>query len=414
MTTPGLAGQLRRALRAFGPVMARPRGAEPLRAALGAGLGLLACGLILAGVASYAVPGQAGLVLIAPLGASAFLMFALPNSPLAQPWSAVVGNTVSALVAVAVLHLHLPVTVAAGLAVGVAIVAMALLRALHPPGAAVALTTVLATPGSLGPGFALMPVMLDTVLLMLVAIAFNRATGRKYPFRQPHAESVHHTRDAAPDRRLGLSPEDLAELLGRFNLSANIGAEDFGRILAAAEEAAAERRFAALRCGEVMSRDVVRVAPHTRLRMVADLFRRHAFKALPVCAEGDRLVGLITQNDLIQRARRDALIARRSFAAALSLLLRGPGETPRARDIMTPDPVTVTVDTPVGALLHALADGGVQAVPVLEGGRLVGILTRSDLLAVLARDALWAGVAPPGARTYPAPQAGSGQGDGQA
>src|SRR5690606_11814975 len=144
MTTSGFPGQLRRALRAFGPVMARPRGAEPLRAALGAGLGLLACGLILAGVASYAVPGQAGLVLIAPLGASAFRMFAVPNSPLAQPWSAVVGNTVSALVAVALLHLHLPVTVAAGLAVGVAMVAMALLRALHPPGAAVALTTILA------------------------------------------------------------------------------------------------------------------------------------------------------------------------------------------------------------------------------------------------------------------------------
>lgn len=413
MTPSGLApalGQIRRLVRAFGPVMARPRGIEPLRAALGAGLGLLACGLILAGAAFYAVPDQAGLVLIAPLGASAFLMFAVPNSPLAQPWSAVVGNSVSALVAVAVLHLDLPVTAAAGLAVGLAMVAMALLRALHPPGAAVALTTVLAAPGSLGYGFVLVPVMLDTVLLMLVAIAFNRATGRKYPFRQPHAESVHHTRDAPPDRRLGLSPEDLADLLGRFNLSANIGAEDFGRVLAAAEEAAAERRFAGLRCGEVMSRDVVRVAPATRLRVVADLFRRHAFKALPVCDTGDRLVGIITQNDLIQRARRDARLEHRSFAEALSGLLRTPAKPPRARDIMTHDPITVLVDTPVGALLHLLADGGVQAVPVLEGARMVGILTRSDLLAVLARDALWAGVAPPGAMA----PSGGGSGDGQA
>ena len=219
--------------------MQRPAGREPLRAALGAGLALLACGgLVSLGGASGS---HAGLFLIAPLGATAFLLFAVPNSPLAQPWSAVVGNTVSAFVAVTVVLLDPPQAIAAGLAVFWAITGMAALRAMHPPGGAVALATVLSAPvvHEMGYRFVLAPVLLDTVVLVGAAMLFNRLTGRRYPFRQP---AVPATR---PDLRLGLSPEDLADLLRRANQSANIGVEDFGRLLAAAEAEAATRLGAA-------------------------------------------------------------------------------------------------------------------------------------------------------------------------
>ena len=119
--------------------MARPLPREQVRAAAGAGLGLLLCAAL---VALLRPAGPAALQLVAPLGATAVLAFAVPNSPLAQPWSAVVGNTVSALSALAVLAVA-PAPLAVGLAVGSAILAMTTTRSLHPPGGAVALLLAL-------------------------------------------------------------------------------------------------------------------------------------------------------------------------------------------------------------------------------------------------------------------------------
>ncbi len=393
LRAPRLRVHLRRMLRALGPAMARSTWREALRAAMGAGLGLALCGAIL--VAVGALLGAApGLLLIAPLGATAFLVFAVPNSPLAQPWSAVIGNGASAFVAVSVLHLGLPIEMAAGLAVFGAMAAMAVLRAMHPPGAAVALATVLSEPlsSSLGYGFVVTPVMLDTVLLVGLAVIYNRLTGRRYPFRQPMMRGRHATADPAPDRRLGLTADDLSGVLERFNLSANIGAEDFGRILAAAESEAARRHFEDLTCGDVMSRDLVTVTPETNLGMVADLFRRHRFKTLPVVNDSGDLSGIITQNDLIQRTQLDSVRGGIGFARSVRRLAspaRNAG--PRARDIMTTDLRDVGPGDGIGGLIQLLADGGVQAAPVVEGARLVGIVTRSDLIAVLARQTLLAG-----------------------
>lgn len=384
--------QMRRVLRALGPAMSRPRWREALRAALGAGLALALCGAIL--VLLDAWRGTAsGFLLIAPLGATAFLVFAVPNAPLAQPWSAVVGNSISAVAAIAVTGLGLAPEPSAGLAVCLAMAAMAGLRAMHPPGAAVALATVLSTPegGAHGFGFAISPVMLDTVLLVGLAILYNRATGRKYPFRQPATPSRHATANADPERRLGLSGDELAAVLDRFNLSANIGAEDFGRILAAAEAEAARRHFDGLTCADVMSRNVVSVSPETRLGRVADLFRRHRFKTLPVVEGDGRLCGIITQNDLIQRARGDALLRGDSFASGLLGMLNTVRGGLVARDVMTARVRAVAPDDGIGTLVQLLADGGVQAAPVVASGRLHGIVNRSDLLAVLARRTVLAG-----------------------
>lgn len=391
--------RLRRLLRGLGPAMSRPKPAEAFRAGIGAGLALALCAAVLFG-AARALGQVPGLFLIAPLGATTFLVFGVPNSPLAQPWSAIIGNGVSAAAAVAVLWLGLPEGPAAGLAVAVAMVAMSLFRALHPPGAAVALATVLGAQAiaPLGLRFVLTPVMLDTVLIVAMATVWNRATGRVYPFRQPAAVGRHATLDPGPERRLGLSAQDLAAVLDRFNLAANIGAEDFGRILAAAEEEAARRHFDDLSCGEVMSRDVVSVAPDERLGVIADLFRRHRFKTVPVVETDGRLVGIITQNDLIQRARHAALGTETRFAAGLRQMLDAArGGRLRARDIMTAQVQTVRPEDGIGVLVHMLADGGVQAAPVVEGDRLAGIVTRSDLIAVLSRRSVLAGAARGGA-----------------
>uniref|UniRef100_UPI000B11F39E HPP family protein n=1 Tax=Aureimonas sp. N4 TaxID=1638165 RepID=UPI000B11F39E len=155
---------------------------ERLRSAFGALIGILLTGI----VCRLALgPGSALPVLIAPMGASAVLLFAVPASPLAQPWSIIGGNLVSSLVGVSVALLVPDPFVGSALAIGIAIALMMGLRCLHPPSGAVALTAVLGGPGihTLGYGFVLWPVMANSLLMVIVAIAFNRMAGRTYPHR---------------------------------------------------------------------------------------------------------------------------------------------------------------------------------------------------------------------------------------
>ncbi|MEH6719083.1 MAG: HPP family protein [Aurantimonas endophytica] len=378
--------RLRRALQPFGPVIGPTRLRDAAFGAFGAGLALLlgAAALHLLG-ASLA----GGAYLIAPMGATAVILFALPNSPLAQPWSAIVGNTISALAAFAVHYVTRDPMLAVGAAVGLAIGGMYLARALHPPGGAVALTAALnpAMIDALGFRFVLGPVFFGTVALVLLAILWHRLNGRVYPFRQPDSDGPHATADKAAQQRLGLTAEELAGILANYRQSANLGVEDLARLIAAAEQTAAGHALADATCGAIMSRDLVTVGPEARAAQVADLFRKHGFSSIPVVSEDDVLLGVIFQLDLIRRARRDALRSKSGFGAAMVAIRRDRNsDILRAADVMTTGLPSVTPETPVASLLPLLSDGGEEAVPVMLGDRIVGIVTRTDLLSALARN----------------------------
>lgn len=177
-------------LGSFGPAVTQTSPAEAVRAGLGAFVGLGLAGLF---VLSPSVDLTLGLYLVAPFGASSVLLFAVPNSPLAQPWSAVVGNTVAALVAVAVCLVATDPALRIAMAVGLAIFATILCRALHPPAGAVAMTVAMSPDPvqELGFMFALTPIAAGTALLVLIAIAYGRLTGRHYPFRQFDHPNTH-------------------------------------------------------------------------------------------------------------------------------------------------------------------------------------------------------------------------------
>ncbi|MGR3322200.1 MAG: HPP family protein [Pseudooceanicola sp.] len=377
--------------RSFGPAVAHVHLGEALRAGLGAAVGLGLAGLFLL---SPQVDLDWGLYLVAPFGATSVLLFAVPNSPLAQPWSAVVGNTVAALVAVAVCLLIADPLSRVALSVGLAISATMMCRALHPPAGAVAMTAAL-SPGaveSLGFWFALMPVGLGTLVLVVIAAGYARLTGRRYPFRQFEEPGGHGTADVSPIERLGLTEEELSAILDRYQQSFNLGVEDLARLIGAAEIQAAAHDTAPMTAAEVMSRDLVTVSFETELVQVADLFRRHRFTSIPVVGPGNRFLGVIFQMHLITRAREDALRLDRGFGPALRRLLDTGRERPvQAGDIMSVAGPRATTNTPVSALLPMMADGDVDAVPVIERGVIIGIVTRTDLIAAMARKAVRGG-----------------------
>ena len=121
--------------------------------------------------------------LMASLGASALLVFALPGSPMAQPWAVIAGNTLSAVVGISCFHLIGESLLAMPVAAALSIFGMFMLRCLHPPAAAVALIVILGQIGHYR--YAFFPVMVDSILLILAGAAYSNLTGKPYPNKPP-------------------------------------------------------------------------------------------------------------------------------------------------------------------------------------------------------------------------------------
>jgi CBS domain-containing membrane protein len=157
---------------------------ERWRVALATGLSLVLIALFWR-LLAWALQWQGErLGLLAPLGASALLVFAVPASPMAQPWPVVVGNTLSVVVGMTAVHL-LPVTEAAlALALPASIVLMYVTRSLHPPGAAMALLMVL-TGSQAQPWPLLICGLVGSLWLVVLGRYFNAWSGKLYPVRLP-------------------------------------------------------------------------------------------------------------------------------------------------------------------------------------------------------------------------------------
>lgn len=376
-----------RNFRALYPAIPASTHKEAIRAGFGALIGLGIAGFVL----SFLDLQDAGLYLIAPFGASSVLLFAVPNSPLAQPWSAIVGNSVAALAGVAVCYVIPDPVLRVAVAVGLAITVMILARAVHPPGGAVAMVVAvnpdIAT--ELGFRFALTPVAAITAILVLTAVLYARATGRKYPLRHFDDKSPFQTTDRSPIERLGLDEGELNTILQQYRQSLNLGVEDLARLIGAAEFQVAAHRAGPITAGQIMSRDLVTVNAQTPLNEVADLFRRHGFTSLPVIQDDGRFIGVIFQIHLIRRATEDALRLDRGLLAAMARLIDRRRNVPiRAIEIMSVTEPRATANTPIAALLPLMADGACDAVPVVEDNRIIGIVTRTDLIAALAHAGL--------------------------
>lgn len=194
-----------------------------LRGAVGAGLGIAMAG----GVTWLLVGGDGAALpfLIAPIGASAVLVFCVPASPLAQPWPVAGGDLLSAAIGLAAGHLCGDPWLAASLGVGAAIAAMSAARCLHPPGGACALLCALGASGAQPWGAAhLLPIAANVLVLCGFGWLFNTATGHPWPHRPPAVPAI---------SRLPYSREDLAATLDEWNEVLDVDADDLDALIQA-------------------------------------------------------------------------------------------------------------------------------------------------------------------------------------
>lgn len=331
--------------------------AELGRGALGALVGILVCG-----AAARWVPGGPELLpyLVAPMGASAVLLFAVPASPLAQPWPVVGGNLVSTAIGLTAHYLIGDALVAAAVGVGTAIGVMMLLGCLHPPGGACALLAATATPAidQHGYAFVALPVAVNTLALLAAAVAVNNLTGRRYPHRPAPAPAP------GPAEELAVGAVDVEQAmarLGRFDVEP----ADVVALLRDAETHALDRRLGSLPVARIMVRDVAVAHPFESMFRARTLMVQRGVKSLPVVDAENRVVGIVSIIDLFTR---DLV------------------EWDTVETMMTTDVVTLPEHTPVADLVPLMTGDGYKYVPVVDDEqRLVGVVTRGELIAVLHR-----------------------------
>lgn len=149
----------------------------------------------------------ASVLIIASLGATAVLLFAVPHGALSQPWPVIGGHLISAFIGVTC-HKYLPETaISAGLGVGLSVGAMYYLRCIHPPGGATALAAVVGGPDIfiLGYDYLLYPLLVNVLVLVTVAILFNYLfSWRRYPahLNAKNFQSLPHPAHINEDIRL--------------------------------------------------------------------------------------------------------------------------------------------------------------------------------------------------------------------
>lgn len=181
---------------------------------------------------------NAFILMVASMGASAVLLFAVPHGALSQPWQVFGGHLISAAIGVTCQILIDPPLLAACLAVGLAIGAMHYARCIHPPGGATALVAVVggAEVHDLGYFFLVMPVLTNVIAILIAAVLFNSlAVHRRYPTQ--FARRTRPVVAAAPAlREFDLTQEDFAAAINELDSFVDVSVESLTDLLELAKK----------------------------------------------------------------------------------------------------------------------------------------------------------------------------------
>jgi CBS domain-containing protein len=191
--------------------------------------------------------------------------------------------------------------------------------------------------------------------------------------------------DRDPAKAPDISDDDVYEAMKEIEGYLDITPGDFKILYGLAYRRAMARLARSVRARDLMTRDVVKVAGDTSVAQVAKVMADRSISGLPVVDAEDRVVGVISEKDIISRLCGGKDLG--SLMQVVAHCLIPEGETPYplmdqdAGDIMTQPPVTVTEDATMSDIGGLMAEKGINRVPVTDGeGRLVGIVARADIV----------------------------------
>ncbi len=144
---------------------------------------------------------------------------------------------------------------------------------------------------------------------------------------------------------------------------------------------------------EIMSCEVITVSPETPVEELAALLWKRKISGAPVVDEANRLVGVVTESDLIDQAKKLHIPTAITILEAVIFLERAKKVEQeiskmagsRVQDICTKDPLTVAPDAPLDEIATIMAEKHLHTLPVVEDGRLVGVIGKSDIIRTLIK-----------------------------
>jgi CBS domain-containing protein len=144
-----------------------------------------------------------------------------------------------------------------------------------------------------------------------------------------------------------------------------------------------------MRAHQIMTKPVITITPETTIVDAANLMLKHHLSGLPVVDSAGKLVGIVSEGDFL---RRSEIGTQRRRGRWLSFLF-GPGSAARdfvcehgrkISEVMTPEPFTVTEDAQLADLVDLMEAKNVKRLPIMRGERIVGIVTRANLVQAVA------------------------------
>ena len=148
-----------------------------------------------------------------------------------------------------------------------------------------------------------------------------------------------------------------------------------------------------LSAASIMTRDVVTARPEDPVARVAKLLSEHEISAVPICDETGKVVGMLSEGDLMRPFGKENALRRDWW---LNLLAEGTELAPSfldylrldrrsARDLMTTPVITAPETASLSELADLLARHRIKRVPIVNEGKLVGIVSRADVVGAIAR-----------------------------
>ena len=339
----------------------------PLKDRFLCGIGAL-LGLLISSFVSWYALDDFNAWYIAPMGASSVLLFAVPASPLAQPWNMVVGNIIAGIIGVTCALFISNLTIAFSIAVALSIFLMMTTDSLHPPSGAVAITAVLGgtTVHELGYAFIFYPVLLNSILLLIVAVIFNRLLGKQYP---QIAQLNTRSKDPTPTQKVTIQPQDIQDVLEHQTELLDISEYDLQKIILEAQEKANARIVSEYLCQDIMSKDVICLHELDDIHKAIDKFKQVNLMSLPVVNVNNELVGTLALYDVLEWFKR-ATDPRASWEHLV-------------KQIMNRKVVTVKPSQTIQDLVPYFVEKSFNYIPVVEQQKLVGIISRADMIAAM-------------------------------
>jgi CBS domain-containing protein len=144
-----------------------------------------------------------------------------------------------------------------------------------------------------------------------------------------------------------------------------------------------------MKARDVMVSPVITVKPHSSVREAAQIFLDRRISAVPVVDDQEKLVGIVSEGDLLHRSEAGTQRRRSSWLRLLTGNETLAAEYVKAHarkvaDVMTRNVITATPDTPLHEIASTLEKNAIKRVPIVSNGRLVGLVSRANLIQAVA------------------------------